>query len=411
MSLRFACWLRRCLVLAPALFPATALADPKVDTRDHVEVDIVPIAGGDSDIGVGGGAYGALVQHKRGFGPYRWRLETGSFFTFKPPAEGAVRTPYQDAYLKLIVPDLVPKILRLEIRPSFTREDALKYYGVGNGSLIAPGTEPNDEVYKYQRIHPTLQVRVRLTLGARAFLMVGNSYTHNWLEVPKAGRVRDDEAALEPARHGGIDAASHGVDIFEYALVYDDRDDETSTHRGQYHQVKLRLSPGGTAALPYRYGQTNVTLRAFVTPIREYLTIAARAVGDIQFGDVPFYELPRYEDTFAIGGGNGVRGVPAQRYYGKIKAFGNLEARSDFVPFRLFKKKFVLGAVAFFDAGRVWSDFSPDPRLGNDGGGLKYGVGGGLRLHQGETFVVRLDVAWSPDARPVGAYFGAGEVF
>jgi hypothetical protein len=35
----------------------------------------------------------------------------------------------------------------------------------------------------------------------------------------------------------------------------------------------------------------------------------------------------------------------------------------------------------------------------------------GLRLLSGDTFAVRADVAWSPDARPVGLYFAAGEVF
>jgi hypothetical protein len=32
-------------------------------------------------------------------------------------------------------------------------------------------------------------------------------------------------------------------------------------------------------------------------------------------------------------------------------------------------------------------------------------------LQQGKTFVVRGDIAWSPDARPVGAYVGAGQTF
>jgi hypothetical protein len=34
-----------------------------------------------------------------------------------------------------------------------------------------------------------------------------------------------------------------------------------------------------------------------------------------------------------------------------------------------------------------------------------------LRVQEGQTFVVRLDLAWSPDATPIGAYFAAGEIF
>jgi hypothetical protein len=34
-----------------------------------------------------------------------------------------------------------------------------------------------------------------------------------------------------------------------------------------------------------------------------------------------------------------------------------------------------------------------------------------VRFQQGSAFVVRGDVAWSPDARPIGAYFTAGQMF
>jgi hypothetical protein len=35
----------------------------------------------------------------------------------------------------------------------------------------------------------------------------------------------------------------------------------------------------------------------------------------------------------------------------------------------------------------------------------------GLRLQQGQAFVVRADLALSPDARPLGAYVTAGQLF
>jgi hemolysin activation/secretion protein len=71
----------------------------------------------------------------------------------------------------------------------------------------------------------------------------------------------------------------------------------------------------------------------------------------------------------------------------------------------------MLSTVGFFDAGRLWSDFHANEKLDGKGLGLKLGVGGGLRLQQGQAFVVRTDVAWSPDARPIGAYVTAGQVF
>jgi len=43
--------------------------------------------------------------------------------------------------------------------------------------------------------------------------------------------------------------------------------------------------------------------------------------------------------------------------------------------------------------------------------GIKYGVGGGVRIQWGETVMIRIDMAWSPDADPIGVYFDIGHVF
>jgi hypothetical protein len=71
----------------------------------------------------------------------------------------------------------------------------------------------------------------------------------------------------------------------------------------------------------------------------------------------------------------------------------------------------LFGIVGFADGGRVWADTSLQPELDGTGIGLKYGVGGGLRLQSGSSFVLRADIAWSPDASPVGGYFSAGQMF
>ena len=139
--------------------------------------------------------------------------------------------------------------------------------------------------------------------------------------------------------------------------------------------------------------------------------LATRVVNDLLLGDPPFYELPRFEDTFAIGGAKGVRGVPGQRYYGKIKAFANVELRSELVKAKILGDERRFGLVAFTDFGRVWADYEENPELDGTGLGLKYGIGGGLRVASGETFVLRVDVAWSPDANPISGYLLAGHIF
>jgi outer membrane protein assembly factor BamA len=201
------------------------------------------------------------------------------------------------------------------------------------------------------------------------------------------------------------------VDFFEQALVYDSRDSETVTRHGQWHQLVVRESPGGTEAFPYRYAQIEAQLHEYWSPLPQRLTIAARLVGDWQMGDPPFYELARFDDTFALGGSKGVRGVPGQRYYGKTKVFGNFQATVFVAEPRAFGKSWSVGIAGFVDGGRVWTEGFDHPELDGTSLGLKYGVGGGVRLREDQSLVIRLDAAWSPDARPVGVYFGAGEIF
>jgi outer membrane protein assembly factor BamA len=371
---------------------------------------IVPLVGGDSDIGFGGGELSSFTRLAPGFKPYVWHLESGALITFRPGSDG-VRVPYQDYYLQLVIPQLFGDRMRLEVRPSYTRETTQRYYGIGNASVApdATGAAPSEQ-FEYGRMHPTLLVRARLKLVPGLFLEVGNSFTYNTLDIPQGTKLAQDLADPALAKFFGP-TKPHAVDFFEQTLIVDTRDDETNPKSGMHHQIKLRLSPGGSGIFLYRYAQTDVILRFYANPGHGRVTVGVRLVGDSQFGDPPFYELARYEDTFALGGGNGVRGVPAQRYYGRVKVFGNFETRVELTKLRLLGKACTLMAAAFFDAGRAWSDWDASRALDGTGLGLKYGVGGGLRLLQGKAFVVRGDIAWSPDAQPIGGYFTAGHIF
>ena len=127
-------------------------------------------------------------------------------------------------------------------------------------------------------------------------------------------------------------ATGHGVLLTEGSLIYDTRDSEVSPHEGQYHQAKLRYSPSLSQHLPYQYAQLNLTSRLYMSVVPERLRFAARVVVDWQFGDVPFYELARYEDTFAFGGANGIRGIQANA---TMAAPNLLQLRAEVAPVRL----------------------------------------------------------------------------
>jgi hypothetical protein len=371
----------------------------------------VPVAGGTTDIGIGGGFFAGLTRNQDGYTPYAWNLEGAGFVSFLVKDDRVV-LPYTDIYSKITVTRFLRGPLQLEIRPSFTDELALDYYGMGDASSAAVPRGRTTDYFEYARTHPELLADVRFKILDHLAGRVGLRYVETWFDIPADSKLGEDirngspevKALIGPTRN-------EGAALFRYGLQYDDRDNQVSPHKGTFDEVAFNWSPGGTVELPFRYAEGSVNLRGYVPVFSPRVTLAARVVGDVLFGDVPLYELSRAVDTYAIGGSNGVRGVPAQRYYGKIKAFGNVEIRGRLFDFRLFGKSLTLGAAAFFDGGRVWADTSPHPELDGTGLGLKYGVGGGLRLMSGTAFVLRADVAWSPDATPVGGYVVAGESF
>jgi outer membrane protein assembly factor BamA len=386
--------------------PSTA-AEPT-----QTEINIVPAAGGTTDIGIGGGFFAGLTRIKQNIDPYLWDLSSAGFITFKGTSFDNIQIPYQDIFVKLTVPRLFGSPARLEIRGEYSRESTLGYYGLGNASTDAPPPGAPDTYYQYGRTHPALDVAVRWRIVDHVAGMSGFRYTANWIQVAGDSRLAQDLAAGSSQVKDLLGPTDpHSSVVFKAGFLWDSRDNEVAPSKGTFADATVKLSPGGALIFPRRYGQVNVTYRRFVPLVRRRLTLAMRGVADVLFGDPPFYELSAANDTYALGGLEGVRGIPGQRYYGKVKVFGNIELRLRVAAFHALGKPLLFGLTAFFDGGRVWADTKLSPALDGHDVGLKYGTGGGLRLQSGTAFVLRADVAWSPDARPISGYVAAGEVF
>ena len=388
----------------------TSAAGAGTPGATHNEFNVLPIAGGTTDIGFGGGFFSNFTHLQTGLDPYVWNIESVGLITFKVSG-GRVIVPYTDVYLKLGIPRLFGHPLRLEVRPSFTAETTIHYYGLGNASPAHAIAGKADTWLEYGRTHPQLDVDLRFRIVDHVSARGGARYVQNWIQTQADSKLASDlTSGSDEVRRLLGSTAPHAVLLLKTGLQWDDRDNEASTRSGSLHSFDLRFSPGGGDAFPYRYGEALLNLRVFV-PLVTSLTLAVRLAGQILFGDVPFYELARFDDSYALGGPYGVRGIPAGRFAGKVKLLGNLELRDELLTFHALGKPLLLGAVAFADGGRLWTDFGAHPELDGTGLGLHFGLGGGLRLQSGSAFVLRIDVAWSPDADPIGGYFSAGQLF
>jgi hypothetical protein len=378
---------------------------------DDTELTVVPVVGGDSDVGIGGGYVASLALTRAGVQPYVWRVESAGALTARF-GDHPIRLGYLNDYLLFVVPHAFLERLHAEAKLSYTVEPGLTYHGIGNASAPDPGRERSDPYFMFERANLSTRLALRYRLGSHFRLLWGLSVSHSELTPAEHGRLAEDMASGDPVIRRLVHVEEkHGVVEFSYGFGWDSRDNEVSTRSGQLHTLRFDLAPGGTDLVPYRWARANLALRGYVTLLPKRLVFAARGVVDSLFGDPPFYELTRFDDTQAIGGGRGVRGVPAGRYHGRLKLFTNLELRSELFDFFLFEKRNVFGLTAFFDGGRVFSELPRSRLLDGSGLGLKFGAGLGARLAAGKSFVLRGDVAWSPDASPVGAYLLAGQLF
>src|SRR5688572_2799064 len=95
------------LALASEASGADLASEPAAQERKR-EIGIVPLVGGDTDIGFGVGQLSTIAGLSPQHTPYRWAVESAAFITFKPGvASGdSYIIPYQDYFFQWTAPQL-----------------------------------------------------------------------------------------------------------------------------------------------------------------------------------------------------------------------------------------------------------------------------------------------------------------
>jgi hypothetical protein len=417
------------LFSAPPSASGSAPADTPTDGEHPIDYDTpryepagFPIVGGTSDIGVMGGGVFTLTRFDGGIRPYKWNMDLVASASEKQGPTGTEIA--QQSYLwQWDVPGLYGGKLRLNPAVSYERTINQGYYGIGNATPVFPADVPAGSLGRYNEfIAQEARVRefTRIKITGPYDLMVATTYRWVSPETYAGSRLEQDAVARDASGAPivrGLDAMS--LAQLAVGVVYDTRDNEFFPHRGMYHQAGIKAVQGMPLKDDVRYVEAGAILAGFV-PLANRVVVAARLLLDAQAGNVPFYDLSRagpFLSYDAIGGAQGVRGVPVGRYAGLAKAIGNVEVRSILASFRALDQSLRVGGDAFFDAGRAFSDYTFDALADGRGLGLKYGAGGGAFLMWGEAAIFRVDVAYSPEAvaenpnLPVGIYVQDGMMF
>jgi len=417
---------------------------PKKKKRNpnRYEFGVLPAISGSVDTGFGFGLIANVAKFKEGYYPYQWRL---TFLWYMTTKDGGF--PFHDDYIALDLPGLAGNTVRLNARVGFRRFTTSGYYGMGNAATgdrsvwekLDPEKEKDKYLsarqrYQYDRTYPHATLDARILLRPKLFLFVGGAFLYNIMGVYKGSKLEEDIKATQndsssgtPLKNLLYGTTNHALVAFNLGTIWDSRNHEFTPSSGGLHEISVRASPGAALGTQYYFVGVNATTRFFFSLYKELLVLGVRVIGDALFGDVPFHVLTTYGGLFggflsgdSFGGGTSIRGIRTQRYHGKLKVMGNFELRCKLIPFSIGSNRFNVGLLLFADAGRVWADYGSTEfkdkdgnttSLDGNGAGIHWGAGAGLRLQWGESFIIRADVAYSPDADPIGFYISINHIF
>lgn len=340
-----------------------------------------PIVNYNSDNGLGLGAGIAMFDYGDGVEPYRHAFYVSGFVTTRWVQNHAV-----DWY----APNLGGTELDWRLKLQFRRQIDTPYFGIGNTTdydrgLANPGSDRFVTKRYYQYIHttPSALLQLRHPIAGDLSVLTGYSFRYNIHETY-------ENSLLETEKPRGWDGGI--ASMVHLGLVYDTRDRVTDTRSGHWIELIARASPRFLGSSSDFFGVT-LADHHYVNPIGD-LVLANRLLIDVLWGAVPLSEMFRFGDSAAtdgLGGAWSLRGLHAHRFIGKIKVVANPEVRYRFLTWRWWGARFDLGAIAFFDVGRVWRDVAEDGPFGK----FHWGAGGGFRLVWNQNFLARFEVGGS----------------
>lgn len=386
----------------------------------RTEVAAFPIIAGNSDIGVQFGGAGFLTRLAPGAKPYAWKGDILLSMSLKPGPGGSVDIAQQQHDIRFDFPKFLGTKVRVMPGLFVERHVNSGYFGLGNASQ--PSVGPDGSFGRRNQAiveEAKLRVNVRVPIKGPFDAMFGLQIRYTDATAYAGSKLEEDARATDADGRPLLLGMDPTFSLIPAAgIVYDTRDNEISPRRGAFDVFGVRAGGAWPSSREIGYGGGSIVLRRYIPagPI----VLAGRVVADVIVGRAPFYDLTQgvtFTPTDLIGGLGGLRGVPNGRYTGKVKMFTTAEARALLFQFTALKQRFRVGTQAFVDVGRIFSDLSPEARLDGTGLGLKYGVGGGAYFIWGEAAVIRMEIAYSPDARsaneglPIGFYIADGHAF
>ena len=401
----------------PPLFDFESDDTPDYFTR-RFEPAGFPLIGGTSDIGFEFGGVLTLTKFGDGTRPYAWNMDLVLSASVKDLPAG-LGIAQQNYLWQLHMPGLAGGRLRLNPEVGYQRTINAGYFGLGNASS---GVRPAGSAGTYyQYVHQEAGIRhiTRYALVGHVDLMFSSTLRYVNPTAYVGSQLATD-AAAHAASGGPLLTGVEALGIAGQAagFVYDSRDSEIFTKSGAFHQLGVKLSQSLNDG-HVRYGEAGLILANY-TPVGGPFVLATRAIADLDFGNVPFYELFNGEvfvPDQIPGGSAGIRGVPEGRYLGPIKLVGNVEMRAMWRRASLPRRELPRRQRRVLRHGPCLVRLHVPLAARRQRARVQVGSGRRDVSLVGQAAIFRMEIAYSPDAEaenpgfPFGVYVEDGVMF
>ena len=364
--------------------PSVNYYDP--DGYEYDDTATLVYFGSNSDDGIflGGGVN--LVRY--GFRKYPYDAS----HTFK--ANFAARTQAINAVYEGLYADVVGDWDAILDASYFGPNNIRNFYGLGNDTE----NEVDDREFYQARLR-----QLRLAPALHKEFVQGATFhfgpSFHLTDVDEA----TDRFVNQP--QAGVSASTFDAQTFasfDVAVTLDTRDNTVNPVQGFRFANEAQFNVG--------LRNTEDTFLRLATDLSFYLspsfrspqlTLALRAGAAHNVSDFPFYSAS------TLGGKSNLRGHRSTRFAGRTSFYQNAELRLELLQFSTYLAIGRLGALAFFDNGRVWTEADDDRAISQSFfEGYHQGYGGGLWAEFFDLFVLTTTAGFSNDDRTVTIQLG-----
>jgi hypothetical protein len=358
------------------------------DQRD-IGVLAMPIGSFDTDDGLGFGGRAEVNWRDPCCEPYKAALMAQGFATFRG---------YQNHELRWDLLGLGPRGRdRLMVYGAWRQWLNDGYWGVGNGTTREldfagdyEADDPRRKRYRYTLRQPFVHASLQHDLGGDSPWSVYGAVN------PKLSVIETYSGSLLAEQQPYGMAGGLAIQLMG-GVIRDTRQPEIAPREGSVLELGGRLSPAlqGEAG---GFAGVLASARGY-HPLGSRLVLAGRLMGELLWGEVPFYEMVHWSGLRPIqgvGGSRTVRGMSFGRFRAPGKVVANAELRIHAASWTLLKRPFDIEIAPFTDAASVFGageDATAEAPLLP----IHPAAGIGIGAIFDRAFVGRIDLGWALD--------------